>query len=175
MTTVVNFSPSSTAAPPFQFQATLDDAQYNVTTTWNILGQRWYVNLYTLSGSRLMTRPVIGSGAKIQALMTWANGTATVALQSAHNVPVGTVANVEVSGTGLGYDGAWRALATDALTLTYSLPTNPQQYGVTANVSQDVNLLAGQPASYDSAGNPLTWFSSTLVYRTGTQQFEVTP
>ena len=175
MTTVVNFSPSATAAPPFQFQATLDGVQYNITTTWNVFGQRWYVNLYTLSGTRLMTRPMVGSGAKIQAVMSWANGTATAALQSPHNVAVGSVANIEVSGTGLGYDGAWRGLATDAETLTYALASDPGQYGVTANVSQDVNLLAGQPASYDTAGNPQSWFTSTLVYRVGTQQFEVTP
>jgi hypothetical protein len=83
--------------------------------------------------------------------------------------------NIEVSGTGLGYDGSWRALAVDGETLTYGLATDPGQYGVTGNVSQDVNLIGGQPSSYDSSGNPQTWFSSTLVYRSGTQQIEVSP
>lgn len=175
MTTVVDFAPSATATPPFQFQATLDGAQYIVTTTWNILGQRWYINVYDLSGNLILARPVVGSGAKIQGVLTWGDGTATAALQAPHNVPIGSVANVEITGTGLGYDGAWRALAVDDETLTYSLSSDPGQYGLTGNASQDVNLIGGQPSSYDASGNPLTWFSSTLVYRSGTQQFEVSP
>jgi len=163
VTTYVDFQPSSTATPPFQFQATLDSVQYNVTTTWNIFGQRWYVNVYDLSGNRILTRPMVGSGAKIQGVLTWANWTATASLQAPHNVPVGSVANVDVSGTGLSYDGAWRALAVDAATLTFSLQVDPGRYGVTGNVSQDVNLVGGY------------FQTSTLVFRTGTAQLEVTP
>lgn len=175
MTTYIDFSPSTTATPPFQFQATLDGAQYNVTTTWNIFGQRWYINITDLSGNLIAARPVVGSGAKIQGALTWNNWSATAVLDLPHNVPVGAVANIEVAGTGLGYDGAWRAWAVDALTLDYTLPTDPGQYGVTGTVNQDVNLIANTPSSYDSAGNPLTFFASTLVYRTGTGQFEVSP
>lgn len=163
MTTVVDFQPSSTATPPFQFQATLDGAQYNVTCTWNVFGQRWYVNVYDLSGNLIVARSMVGSGAKIQGVLTWANWTATAALQSPHNVPIGSVANIDVSGTGLSYDGSWRALAVDAQTLTFTLQTDPGQYGVTGNVSQDVNLVGGY------------FQTSTLVYRSGTQQIEVTP
>jgi hypothetical protein len=172
---VVDFQPSATANPPFQFQATLDGAQYTVSVTWNLFGNRWYVTIRDVSGNLILMRPMVGSGAKIQAVLTWANGTATAALASAHNIPVGSVANVEVTDTGLTYDGFWRALATDALTLTFQLPTDPTQYGVTGNVSQDVNLIGGQPSSYDSNGNPATFFSSTLIYRSSSQQFEVSP
>ena len=175
MTTVTDFSPSATANPPFQFQPTLDGAQYVVTTTFNIFGNRWYINLFDLSGNLLICRPLVGSGAKIQAVLAWADWTATAALATPHNIPVGAVANVEVTDTGLPYDGFWRALAIDPLTLTFQLSTDPQQYGITGNVSQDVNLIGGQPSSYDSNGNPLTFFSSTLIYRTSTQQFEVSP
>jgi hypothetical protein len=175
VTTYVDFSPSTTATPPFQFQATLDGIQYNVATLWNIFGNRWYISVTDLSGALILMCPVVGSGAKIQGQLSWNNWMATAALDSAHNVPVGAVANIEVSGTGLGYDGTWRAWAVDALTLAYTLPTDPGQYGVTGNVNQDVNLLANTPSSYDSAGNPLTFFESTLVFRTGTGQFEVNP
>jgi hypothetical protein len=175
VTTITPFSPSSTANPPFQFQPTLDDAQYIVTTTFNIFGNRWYINVTDLSGNLLLTRPMIGSPPKTQASLTWANWMATASLDAPHNIPVGAVANVEVSDTGLAYDGTWRAWAVDALTLAFTLQADPGQYGVTGNVNQDVNLLANTPSSYDGAGNPLTFFASTLVFRTGQQQFEVNP
>lgn len=175
MTTVTDFQPSATANPPFQFQATLDGAQYTVSVLWNLFGNRWYISVSDLTGTLVLFRPLVGSGAKLQGVFTWADGTATAALTAAHNIPVGSVANVEVSDTGLSYDGFWRALAVDTITLTFQLATDPTQYGITGNVSQDVNLIGGQPSSYDSNGNPLTFFSSTLIYRTSTQQFEVSP
>lgn len=175
MTTYVDFQPSSTASPPFQFQATLDGAQYSIAVTGNIFGQRYYVTVYDLSGSRICSVPMVGSGAKIQGVLSWADGTATAALTGPHNVPVGAVANVEISDTGLGYDGAWRALAVDEETFSFQLADDPGQYGVTGNASQDVNLIGNTPKSFDSSGNPTAWFSSSLVYRAGTEQFEVSP
>lgn len=172
MTTYVDFQPSTTAAPPFQFQATLDGNQYNVAVTWNAFGQRYYIAVSDLSGNLILTTPMVGSGAKIQGVLSWTEGTATAALQAPHNVPIGAVANVEISGTDLGYDGAWRALAVDPVTLTFGLPADPGQYGVTGNASQDVNLVA--TALNQATGAP--YFStSTLVFRAGTNQIEVTP
>ena len=175
MTAITPFSPSATANPPFQFQPTLDGAQYIVTTTFNIFGNRWYINVSDLSGNLILSRPMTGSPPKIQASLTWADWMATASLQAAHNIPIGAVANIEVTDTGLAYDGAWRAWAIDATTLAFTLQTDPGQYGITGNVSQDVNLIANTPSSYDSNGNPLTFFSSSLVFRTGQQQFEVSP
>jgi hypothetical protein len=163
MTTVTAFAPSATAAPPFQFQAQLDGATYNVSVTWNVYGQRWYIGIYDLSGNLVLFRPMTGSGAKIQSVLSWADWTATAALQSPHNIPVGAVANVDVSDTGLAYDGAQQVLAVDPMTLTFPLSTDPGQSGVTGNISQDVNLVGGY------------FKTSTLIYRPGTGQFEVTP
>lgn len=59
MTTLVNFQPSPDA--PFQFQPTLDGTVYNVIVTWNPFGLRYYINIYTLSGERILTFPLIGS------------------------------------------------------------------------------------------------------------------
>lgn len=59
MTTFVDFKPSLQG--PFQFQPTLDGAVYNVIVTWNIFGRRYYVNLYDLSGSLIVSIPLIGS------------------------------------------------------------------------------------------------------------------
>jgi hypothetical protein len=175
MTTITVFSPSATANPPFQFQPTLDGAQYVVTTTFNIFGNRWYINVSDLSGNLILARPMVGSPTKIQASITWADWLAVASLDAAHNIPIGAVANIEVSDTGLTYDGTWSAWAVDAMTLAFTLQTDPGQYGITGNVSQDVNLIANTPSSYDSNGNPLTFFSSSLVFRFGQQQFEVSP
>ncbi len=53
------FTPSPVA--PFQFQPTLDGVTYNVIVRWNIYGQRYYINVYTLQGVRVTTFPVVGS------------------------------------------------------------------------------------------------------------------
>lgn len=53
------FNPSATAN--FQFQPTLDGKVYNVIITWNLGGARYYVNIYTLQGARVLTIPLIGS------------------------------------------------------------------------------------------------------------------
>lgn len=61
MTTYVQFTPSTTSSPPFQFTATMSGVDYTVTTTWNVYGQRWYINIYDSEGNRLKTQPMIGS------------------------------------------------------------------------------------------------------------------
>lgn len=48
MTTYVPFIPPNNA--PQIFLATLDGVQYSLSITWNLFGQRWYLNVYTLRG-----------------------------------------------------------------------------------------------------------------------------
>lgn len=156
MTTYVDFVPSTTT--PFQFQATFDGAQYNVVVTWNEFGERYYINVYDLGGNLILARARADSNTKIQAAFTWSTGTVTATANSSHNVPVGSIANITVSDTGLGYDGQYQGLAINSNALTYALATNPGQ-PANGNVGQDVNLLAG-------------YFTSTLVFRAATQQFE---
>jgi hypothetical protein len=59
MTALTQFAPTPLA--PFQFQATLDGATYNVITTWNVFGQRWYVNIVDQNNNRILTKPLVGS------------------------------------------------------------------------------------------------------------------
>jgi len=59
MTTFIPFTPS--AETPFQFTATLDGTQYNVVVTWNIFGQRWYINVYDTSNNLICAPPMVGS------------------------------------------------------------------------------------------------------------------
>lgn len=53
------FAPTATA--PFQFQPTLDGNVYTGIVTWNVFGRRWYLNLYALNGTRVLTVPAVQS------------------------------------------------------------------------------------------------------------------
>lgn len=59
MTTYIDFRPSDQAL--FQFQLTLDGQVYAAICTWNLYGQRYYVNLYDAAGVRIFSLPQIGS------------------------------------------------------------------------------------------------------------------
>jgi hypothetical protein len=56
---IINFTPSATSA--FQFNPTLDGLPYVATCTWNIYGQRYYVNIYNSFNTLVMSRPIIAS------------------------------------------------------------------------------------------------------------------
>lgn len=48
MTQVIPFVPQPTEL--FQFLATMDGGSVTVIISWNLFGQRWYVNLFDTSG-----------------------------------------------------------------------------------------------------------------------------
>lgn len=59
MTTFVQFNPSPYAN--FQFSPTLDGITYTAICTWNIYGERYYINIYNSSGNLIVTNPIIAS------------------------------------------------------------------------------------------------------------------
>jgi len=59
MATLTQFTP--TINQNFSFLPTLDGQQYNVIVTWNLFGQRWVVNVYTLGGTLVLQKPLRGS------------------------------------------------------------------------------------------------------------------
>lgn len=59
--TTYAFQPTPVA--PFQFQPTLDGAVYTAIITWNVYGRRWYLNLYTLTGTLVVCLALIASPA----------------------------------------------------------------------------------------------------------------
>lgn len=59
MTTFVAFVPSLESAP--QFQALFDGTPYNVTVTWNLFSQRYYINITDQSGNLILCIALIGS------------------------------------------------------------------------------------------------------------------
>lgn len=61
MTTLTQFAP--TLNQNFTFQPTLDGQQYSAVVTWNLFGQRWVLNIYTLQGVLVVEKPLRGSPA----------------------------------------------------------------------------------------------------------------
>lgn len=59
MTTFVVFNNNPNVL--FQFNASLDGANYTVTCPYNISGQRYYINISNNFGNLIMSRPIIGS------------------------------------------------------------------------------------------------------------------
>lgn len=59
MSSITQFAPQVTQN--FSFLPTFDGQQYNVIVTWNLFGQRWIVNVYTLQGSLVVQKPLVAS------------------------------------------------------------------------------------------------------------------
>lgn len=59
-----------TATTPFRFQPTLDGNIYTGIVTWNLFGQRWYLNLYAINGTLVLAIPVVPSPADYDISLT---------------------------------------------------------------------------------------------------------
>lgn len=162
MTTFL-FLPSS--AGPFRFQPTLDDNQYTGVVTWNMVGERYYLSLFSLQGERVLTLPLIGSldATPIQAL-SWAHGFVNATTLRRHGYTVGATMELVVRGCApVEYNGTVRAFITGLDTFQYQIAGDPgvaSQFGL---VNYDINIVAGY---FDT---------SKLVFRESAQAFEVTP
>jgi hypothetical protein len=162
MTSYYPLVPSSVSAPTFA--PTFDGAQYTVTVTWNLFGQRYYVNCYDGSGDRIFTVPVIPSAdALALASLVWDAASLRVfaATQEPHNLAVGTVVQLTLAGaTPDSYNGAHTCSITSPTEFFYPMSTDPGQIVTLGSVVYIISMTAG-------------YFNSTLVFRDG--QFEVSP
>ena len=166
MTTYTDFVPGPQA--PFQFQPTLDGQVYTAIVTWNLFGQRWYLNLYGLDGTRIFTLPVIGSpNADLISSLSWdgERDIVTVVSTAPHGVRTGAVAELTISGASpASYNGAWLMTAQNQTTLTFAMSNDPGGAAtITGYLARNVNMAGGY------------FKTSTLVYREQTGKFEVTP
>ena len=162
MTTYFEFAPTNTAA--FQFQPTFDGVVYNVAVPWLLFGRRYYVACYALDGTLQFLLPLIGSptGFEIQAI-EWERGNAIVTTVEPHGFKIGSTTEVTISGVApAAYDGKFKALAVDPVTLSYPLAANPGQATALGSANRDISMTAG-------------YFNSTLVYRAANKTFEVSP
>lgn len=148
----------------FQFQPTLDGVTYTAIVTWNMAGQRLYLNVIAQDGTLIFALPLIGSptGFTIQDL-SWLNGTATVITSQPHNYEIGSTVEITISNCAPdAYNGIFEALVTDENTLTYPLASNPGEAITLGQADYNINIAAG-------------YFASVLVFREANQQFEVSP
>lgn len=159
------FTPSQTAVPPFQFQPILGGVTYNATTTWNIFGQRWYLNIFALNGTLLMSRAIVGSpdGIALQGI-TFDVDEAEAVMESPHGFQIGTQVALTISGCSPdGYNGNVLAAVNGPSSFTYPLAADPGQATALGNATYNINLAGGY------------FPGSLLVFRESAQQFEVTP
>lgn len=162
MTTFFDFVPSNVA--PFEFQPTLDGATYTCVVTWNVFGRRYYVSCYALDGTRIFTLPLLGSpgGLTIEEL-TWSDGVAKAVLPVGHKyVPGSTIALTIAGAVPDAYNGKRNVLITDDVSFSFALAANPGPTVNAGTASRELNIAGG-------------YFTSTLVYRTANNQFEVSP
>lgn len=163
MTTYFPFVPNSQA--PFSFQPTLDGDNYAATVTWNLFGQRWYLNVSQQSGGLVFSLPLLGSpdGTQLDSV-SWSHGTVTAECKTPHGYALGTTVNVTITGcVPDAYNGVWPALIVDRLTFQFALASDA---GSTTQLGQqiyNINIAAGY------------FTTSTLVFRASSQTFEVTP
>lgn len=172
MTTYFAFAPGPTA--PFSFQPVLDGQTYNATIIWNLFSQRWYLNLFNLTGSRIFSLPVLGSSAaKSLANLSWQAGTVTATTEAPHSYPIGTIIALTISqAMPSGYNGTFDCFVADPSTFKYTLASDPDP-ATTGSQGINTATAAGQ-FSYDVS---LTrgYFDSSLVYRAQSGNFEVNP
>jgi hypothetical protein len=139
-TTLTTFSPSANA--PVEFNPTLAGSTYTALITWNAVSGYYYLTLSDSNGNPLISLLMAESGPQIPALLSWADGLATVVCAQAHNVPVGELANVRVANSDSDFDGNVQVLSVSATTLTFTLPANPNEPApIDGTVSFDVNLV----------------------------------
>lgn len=162
MTTYTNFVPSTVA--PFEFQPVLDGQTYRVVVTWLLFGARFYINVFALDGTLVVSRALVGSpsGIALQAL-SWAGGLVTATASAPHGYRIGSIVELTISGAAPdAYNGQVQAYIVSPVAFTYPLASDPGMASVFGAASYNLNLVGG-------------YFSSTLVYRAATQQFEVNP
>lgn len=87
-TTIVNFNPSENAN--FQFNATLDNVTYVIICTYNLYGQRYYMNIYDNYGNLVLARPLIASpdNYSINIIKGYFTTTALVYRRSSGNIEI---------------------------------------------------------------------------------------
>ena len=163
VSTITQFTPSASQA--FSFQPTLDGSLYTITVTWNLFGQRYYVNCYTTTGTLVFSLPLIGSPASIPIeCIQWTSGIAYVALTQPHGLPKGSVADLTlIQCSPSVYNDSWAAFVDGPASFQIYLSSDPGGLQQAGYVENNINLAGG-------------YFStSSLVYRDLSQQFEVTP
>lgn len=160
--TTTTFAPSPLA--PFQLQPTLDGAIYNLTVTWNLFGQRWYVNINAAAGTLVVAEALVDSAPAVGLTsLSWANGSVSVVTSGSHGYLIGATCWLTIAGcVPSAYNGSFLVYIVDAQTFTYALVQNPGPTTSVGSVSFPISMTAGH-------------FASTMTFDQGSQTFTVLP
>lgn len=163
MTTYTSFQPSPQQV--FQFAAILDGQSYNCSLTYNLFGQRYYINCTDLSNNLVFSLPLIGSpDGRTSQQLTWDEGEVTVQTVAPHGFRIGRTLNLtlgQVSPEGYGGNRDMLVISSDQL--TFPLSSDPGLCTAPGILYDNINIAGGY------------FTESTLVYRKSSSQFEVTP
>ena len=161
--TTYPFTPSTQAN--FQFGPTLDGSQYNAVVVWNVFGQRYYLNVYSLEGTLVCSRPLVGSpdGVSLSSL-SWANGIVLAETSSPHGFTVSSVVTMTISGcTPSSYNGQVEALIINANEFQFEIAADPGMAVTLGAVGYLINIVGG------------FFTTSSLVFYPDAQQIIVSP
>jgi hypothetical protein len=174
MTTVVPFLPSNLYQPKFLVE--LDSQDYEIRITWNISAQRYYINVYGLDGTWIITVPLLATPpARRIASAAYDSFRKVVTMKMVDptlwpiplspaglNTPPGMMVDYTMHDfTPDTYNGKFRCMKIDGVSFSFSMDTDPGPIVILGSVSRMINMVAG------------VFDISTLVYRNG--MFEVNP
>lgn len=174
MTTYIPFTPSNLIRQ--EFTAMFDGDEYKVSLTWNVSAQRYYVNIYGLDGTWILTTPLIATppARKISSVIydpflyrtvvkmsdpsQWPIPLSPAGLNTKPGTIVDFTLHQFLPDT---YNGLFRSLFVTPFTFAIPMSTDPGPVQILGFVSRVMNMVAG------------VFTTSTLAYRNG--MFEVNP
>lgn len=145
------------------FNPILGGNTYTATITWNLFGQRWYLNLTDSGGNLIISTAVVSSQDPQQITsISWDGNVVTIETAVPHWIPLGALAQVYLSANVPDdYNGMVTVTAAGPTTLTYELDTDPGQNTVLGNFGSVVDLSAGLVP-----GSMLLYYASTGAFAT---------
>lgn len=187
MATIIQFNPQPVSI--FQFSPVLDGVTYSATVTWNLYGQRYYLNIYTVDGVLQLSVPLIGSPdagfvVKTQEVTSVVNMVASILIGESKFYPSTSVdVNDLISGMVVSGDG----VSPDTLYLSYGF----DEFGFYINVSEPfIDSIENNPLTltftnrlslYAPADDPAAsdinltqgYFNTPIIFRSSSNNFEI--
>ena len=157
--TAFQFQPNTTSV--YSFQPTLDGQPYHATVTWNTWGQRWWLNIVSLSGTLVVSRAVVSSANPVSTPLTTTAGLYTASViplpAPALLLPRWAVDSVNVPA------GTMLSAVTPSGVVRLSEPASATGTDPNAAFGFFVDMLFG------------LGFGSTMAFYASSQQFVVSP
>lgn len=162
MTSYYPLVPQSRQVPTFQ--PVLDGQKCTCTVTWNLFGQRYYLNCFDQDSNLVFTVALVETPAAIELSgLSWSAASlrATATTSTPHGFPLASTQVLTIAGAQpAAYNGEFECFITTPDQFEYDLSTSPGNTVVFGSATQTNSMSVG-------------YFDSTLIYRAG--QFEVSP